>query len=68
MNYVLTIHSGQTRRITHSTLRDARADLVGYQHRHGYWLTTGRWVPGYGQTGELRQNGTVVAEWTITPL
>lgn len=55
--------------ITHSTLRDARADLVGYQHRNGYWLTVEPWLAGTDnnkQEGYLRQNGAVVAMWRIT--
>jgi hypothetical protein len=67
--YVLRVNvSGSTRNSEHETLSDARAALIRYQSREGFWFTIDGWRENMGlaqQTGELRAGTDTVGAWCI---
>jgi hypothetical protein len=67
--YVLRVNvSGSTRNSEHETLCDARAALIRYQSREGFWFTIDGWREDMGlaqQTGELRAGTDTVGAWCI---
>jgi hypothetical protein len=67
--YVLRVNvSGSARTSEHETLCDARAALIRYQSREGFWFTIDGWRENMGlaqQTGELRAGTDTVGAWCI---